>query len=170
MLDIYTSEACSGGVVHSLEEFLSRHDLTHLTEGGLIVDMACGKGTLLGLLKQRFPEAEYLGIDVRHDTIEDAAKEYPEIDFLRGDIMDTGLPSNSVSIATAVAIIDYANGRMDSSLSLPKYAKEIERVLIPGGIYFPWDIRFDEECTKHFVDAGLEQHDWLCLHIFQKRK
>ncbi|MBR9692005.1 class I SAM-dependent methyltransferase [Candidatus Woesearchaeota archaeon] len=170
-MDIYMAEHNAESFAEVLKDFLEKHDLTHLTEGGLIVDMGCGEGTFLAKLREYFPQARFLGIDSYGGVIESAAKEHPEITFQRGNIMDTKLPPSSVSIATSTAIIDYANGTMSRTLSLPDYANEMHRILIPGGTYYPFDLKFDEKCAKPFLESGFKQYEGLANYpVFQKQQ
>lgn len=51
-----------------------------------IVDLGCGTGNLTAILKQRWPDAEVLGIDGSDSMLDAARKASPDCGFLRADI------------------------------------------------------------------------------------
>ena len=59
-------------------------DLLHVQSGGRLLDVACGLGYLAAMAADRSVEA--VGIDISHDALQKAAKEYPQVGmFLLGD-------------------------------------------------------------------------------------
>jgi len=64
-------------------EILSRVDFT---ESNGIIDIGCGTGTFLGLIKQLVDgNSKLLGIDLSHEMIKIAHEKFPEIDFIVAD-------------------------------------------------------------------------------------
>jgi trans-aconitate 2-methyltransferase len=51
-----------------------------------LVDLGCGPGNSTAVLRQRWPEAEVLGIDTSAELLEAARRDHPGIDFQRGNI------------------------------------------------------------------------------------
>ena len=145
---------------------LEQNDLTDLTKS-LTVDLGCGDGKLLGKLKEIFPSGDYLGIDKDEIAIAMAKAKFPEIDFRQANIESTRLPTESVSLVTSVSIIDYANGALASDLCMPLFAREVHRILQPGGVYIPFDIGLEETYSHLFVDRGLSKLEWIGT-AFQK--
>ncbi|NPE09647.1 MAG: class I SAM-dependent methyltransferase, partial [Asgard group archaeon] len=65
------------------QEILSRVDFS---ESDGIVDIGCGTGTLLGLLKQQVNgNSMLLGVDISHEMIKIAHEKFPDIDFIVAD-------------------------------------------------------------------------------------
>jgi trans-aconitate 2-methyltransferase len=51
-----------------------------------LVDLGCGPGNSTAVLRQRWPEAEVLGIDTSAELLEAARRDHPGIEFQRGNI------------------------------------------------------------------------------------
>jgi trans-aconitate 2-methyltransferase len=56
-----------------------------------VYDLGCGPGNSTILLKERWPEATVIGLDVSQNMLDDAIKQYPDIQFMLGDIADFSL-------------------------------------------------------------------------------
>ena len=50
-----------------------------------IIDIGCGPGNSTAMLKEKWPEAEIIGIDFSDSMIEKAKTDYPDIQFAVGD-------------------------------------------------------------------------------------
>ncbi|SRR5579883_371053 len=59
----------------------------------LVYDLGCGPGNSTILLKNRWPEAEIIGLDSSEDMLNDAQNSYPDIKFMKGDIADFSAPN-----------------------------------------------------------------------------
>jgi ubiquinone/menaquinone biosynthesis C-methylase UbiE len=65
------------------QEILSRVDFSETNE---IIDIGCGTGTFLGLIKQLVNgNSKLLGIDISHEMIKIAHEKFPDIDFIVAD-------------------------------------------------------------------------------------
>lgn len=116
----------------------------------LLVDIGCGQGRLpLGLLQVQ-PRARYLGLDVCNTSIQwcnrHIARRFPSYEFAHLDVMNARYnPSGKqlksefqLPIGTAEAAIVYMWGVVTNMEPehLPTYAREIGRILRPGGKLF----------------------------------
>ncbi len=54
----------------------------------VIYDLGCGPGNSTILLKDRWPEAKVIGVDSSDSMLEQARKEYPDMEFIQGDIAE----------------------------------------------------------------------------------
>ena len=56
-----------------------------------VLDIGCGTGNLLRYLKSKcdYDESNYTGVDFSETMINSCIKQYPEAQFLRGDILET---------------------------------------------------------------------------------
>ncbi|NHJ33606.1 MAG: class I SAM-dependent methyltransferase [Asgard group archaeon] len=65
------------------QEILSRVDFSDFTG---IIDVGCGTGTFLGIIKQIVNgNGKLLGIDLSHEMIKIAHEKFPDIDFIVAD-------------------------------------------------------------------------------------
>lgn len=65
------------------QEILSRVDFSESKD---IIDIGCGTGTFLGLIKQRVDgNSKLIGVDISHEMIKIAHEKFPEIDFIVAD-------------------------------------------------------------------------------------
>lgn len=104
-------------------------DALALPVGGLLVDLACGRGGY-GLELARRADAQLVGIDFAPSALE-AARALAErrgqaADFRVGDLVATGLPD---AVADAVVVVDAIQFPRDPAASY----REIARILKPGG-------------------------------------
>jgi trans-aconitate methyltransferase len=60
--------------------------ITGIPHDGTVVDMMCGTGDLLGLLKKERPDVKATGVDLEGTYIEAARKHYPGIEFVQADV------------------------------------------------------------------------------------
>jgi SAM-dependent methyltransferase len=94
-------------------QLLARHGASHLTldwgsragqqlrfsvlagigdlAGGRILDVGCGLGDFAGWLEGRGIDADYTGIDLTAELVEQAARLHPRRRFLQGSILDAAL-------------------------------------------------------------------------------
>ncbi len=69
-----------------------------------IIDLGCGPGNSTQLLRQRFPEADIVGIDVSRAMLETAIKRVPSAQFLNQDI-SSWHPGHKVDLIFANAAL-----------------------------------------------------------------
>src|SRR5208337_159739 len=65
-------------------------------------DIGCGPGNSTEVLRERYPEAEIVGLDSSADMIEAARKRLPDVAFEVGDIVGWGGEGFDVILANAV--------------------------------------------------------------------
>ena len=53
-----------------------------------VIDLGCGPGNSTVLLKQRWPEAEVIGLDSSPQMLATARRDYPDIEFIEADLAD----------------------------------------------------------------------------------
>jgi SAM-dependent methyltransferase len=98
---------------------------------GLVVDLGCGTGILVGELRDAGYEA--MGVDLSPDMIEFACRAVPDAEFVVGSFFDAELPE-----CAAVTCIGQSFGyAFDSRNSLEELSRLFERIhqaLRPGGL------------------------------------
>ncbi len=145
-----------------IQEELNNAGLEHVA-GINTVDMGCGLGRVTAKLREQYPAGLYVGIDCDPRVLRMARKEFPDITFVSADVSNTKLESSSVSLVFSVHVLDYATRRMGSRrIHFPSMAREITRVLAPGGVYVAFDRHFDEVAfSEAFRALGFEEFEAL---------
>ena len=96
---------------------------------GTIVDLGCGTGYFSEVLKNKFPDANYIGMDLSDDMVNFAkAHHSSECAWLAGDAESLPFKSNSIDLVFSSLAIQWC-----SNLAL--LMKEVERVLSPNGCF-----------------------------------
>ncbi|WP_051361015.1 ubiquinone/menaquinone biosynthesis methyltransferase [Desulfuromonas sp. TF] len=92
------------------------------------VDLACGTGDIAFLLAEKYADGRVLGIDLTEPMLALARQRNrtPRVEFVRGDMAETGLADASIDIVTG----SYA---VRNAASLQPAFAEIRRILRPGG-------------------------------------
>lgn len=88
-----------------------------------ILDLGCGDGTRLGLLKT---DAEKVGVDISDYAIKKARKEYPNINFLETNIESLPFPDESFDLVYSMFVLEHVG-------SPGKVLTEAVRALKKGG-------------------------------------
>ncbi|HPC45782.1 MAG TPA: ubiquinone/menaquinone biosynthesis methyltransferase [Candidatus Latescibacteria bacterium] len=97
-----------------------------LPHRAVILDVGCGTGSVIRLLKRRFRSARYLGIDLSSRMLEKASLREPESDFCVGDAGSIPCRTESCDLVTTFFTTrNFAD--------LPAAVCEMMRVLKPGG-------------------------------------
>ena len=98
-------------------------------ERPVCLDLACGTGDLTRALAERYPRGRTIGLDQNAPMLDRARTRCAgraNIEFLRADMAQTGLPDGAVDVVTG----GYA---LRNSAELGPALDEIARVLRPGG-------------------------------------
>jgi ubiquinone/menaquinone biosynthesis C-methylase UbiE len=98
-----------------------------------IVDLGCGFGKSTRPFKQKWPDAEVIGIDLSAPVLRlahrHAADSGLDIKFRQADAQHTGLPDNSADLVTATMVVHELPPPVLGSV-----LTEAARVLAPGGL------------------------------------
>jgi SAM-dependent methyltransferase len=132
-------------------------DATHVTKGMRVLDIATGPGYAAAAAASRGAVAT--GIDFSTSMVEEARRQYPNVDFQQGD-------AEALSFADSTFDIVMMNFGM-LHLARPELAvKEAHRVLRPGGrfAFTVWD--HAEKCRGFAVVlAAIQKHGDLNVPI-----
>lgn len=91
-----------------------------------ILDFGCGTGIAYELIKERYPDAEYVGIDLSESMIAVGKKKYPKVNFIAMDCENLLLEDNSFDLVIARSILHHIPNP-DQAIA------GINRVLVVGG-------------------------------------
>jgi len=108
-----------------------------IAKGSLVLDLGCGNGRILELLKQT--EIEYLGIDFCEPLLEEARKLYPETKF---ELLDFTKDLNKLSKSDYIVSIAALHHIPTKALRL-KVFRELKSLLRPPGklLFTVWNLR-----------------------------
>jgi ubiquinone/menaquinone biosynthesis C-methylase UbiE len=119
-----------------------------------LVDLGCGFGKSTWVLKQAFPQAEVIGVDLAAPCLKLAhakceAMGLP-IRFIQADAADTGLEAASADLVTATMVIHEL-----PQPALKAFFAEAARLLKPGGILRVLDFQLTGDA---FRDLAVMEH------------
>jgi ubiquinone/menaquinone biosynthesis C-methylase UbiE len=119
-----------------------------------IVDLGCGFGKSTWPLKEAFPEAEVIGIDLSAPCLKLAARKAGErgleVRFRQANAADTGLESDSVDLVTSTMLVHEV-----PIPALEELFTEAARILAPGGILRFLDFQFTGDPLR---DMAMREH------------
>jgi ubiquinone/menaquinone biosynthesis C-methylase UbiE len=105
-----------------------------------ILDLGVSCGQLTVALKQRFPDAEVWGLDVGGPMVRYAHMRAVDlgvdVNFAQRLAEDTKFPDNHFDIVTSYILFHEVSRPACSEIM-----KEINRVLRPGGVFFPMEVK-----------------------------
>lgn len=96
------------------------------TPPGLIMDFACGQGRYFPVLKEAFPAARILGVDISHVGVQKARAQFPDERYTVG--MGEKLP-----LAGGVVDLIFSIETLEHVQDVRATVREWARVLRPGG-------------------------------------
>jgi len=127
-------------------------DALDLTAGERILDLACGAGRYSGLFA-----AEGLivtGLDYSRDLLLTAAREVPDVRFVRGDMRSLPFADSF----DAVLMFFTSFGYFETDAEHRRVLDEVARVLRPGGRFLLDYVRRDD-VIETLVPEGTEERD-----------
>ncbi len=108
-------------------------------------DLGCGPGQTTKYLHDL--EIKISGLDLSEKTVAEARKNYPEISFRRGNMLDLDFPDSSIAgIVSFYAIVHFTRSQVETAF------REIFRVLRQEGIFL---------LTFHIGDETIRQEEFL---------
>lgn len=106
---------------------------------GPIVDLGAASGRLAGVSRDVELSRQWVGVDIDAAAVEAARVEYPWAEFIVASADRIPLPDGSVSAVVASVLFS----SLPSSEFEAAIAREIARVLSPGGWLIWYDLRYD---------------------------
>lgn len=147
-LDCIYSDDLAYIIARNIHNFMRLSKKDSLLKSGPIVDLGCGSGAVLSELKKVYPLTKAIGID-RRPTY----RFEEDISYKMADIARTGLDDESVLVVLTVNMYDY----LGDSFSREDFFKEVNRILVPGGVYIPSELD-SRILTVPFKNSGYTSH------------
>jgi ubiquinone/menaquinone biosynthesis C-methylase UbiE len=121
---------------------------------GHIVDLGCGFGKSTWPMKEAFPGAEVVGIDLSAPCLKLAARKVRDrkldVHFRQANATDTGLEAASVDLVTSTMLVHEMPVE-----ALEELFVEASRILAPGGQLRFLDFRFTDDALR---DMAMREH------------
>lgn len=103
-------------------DLASRIALDHPAE---VMDIGCGPGNSTRVLRERWPDAHFSGLDSSEDMISKAKADLPDVDWMQGDVTTYAFPKEYDVVFSNAAI----QWMPDHKELIPK----LYRIVKPGG-------------------------------------
>ena len=119
----------------------------------IVLDLGCGTGYSAKFLNNKFPGAQYIGMDLSEDMARFSKSHHSsECEWVTGDAESLPFKSNSIDLIFSSLAIQWCT-------NLPILMQEIERVLTPGG-YFVFST---------LLDGTLKELKWAWSKVDNKQ-
>jgi tRNA (guanine-N7-)-methyltransferase len=142
----------------------------------LTLELACGKGEYALALAQRYPDRQFIGIDIKGERLWRGAKEALELGlsnlyFLRVyiDHLELYIPEASVDEIWIPFSDPYVKqGKETKRLTSPRFLAEYYRILRPHGmVHVKTDSPELAEYTREQISEGLAECAWDVTDIYE---
>ena len=129
MPDFVIRETESKSICNVIEAYMKGNNIS---ENELkIVDVGCGNGTTLEVLRIKFPTAEITGIEYNHELYK-LAKTRTGVEVYEGDLRDKNkLPNKRFNVVLSQRVIINIMNHDDQDLAL----KNLVQIMEPNGLY-----------------------------------
>ena len=117
-----------------------------IKDGYKILDLCCGSGDLIQIIKNINPNVEIIGLDFSSEMLEIAKKKNPNVEFIEGNAQDLPFNDNEFDII----VVGFG---LRNVLEKDKAIKEIQRVLKKGGQFLHLD--FEGKSKTSFLYDNL---------------
>ena len=128
-----------------------------------IADLGCGNGRFYKFLKKSKLNIDYVGVDNNTSLLEKAQKSFPNVKFVKGDLLTLPIQDNHIDTAIAIASLHH----IPSTKLREKAISEMFRILKKDGILIitVWNL-FQSKYKKYIWKSRLRhilsfgKYDW----------
>lgn len=129
----------------AIRRLLEAHGFFPLTNVR-VLDVGCGSGRELAALVEMGAEPDLLyGVDLLPERIEEASRQYPMLHFQCANAEDLDFPD---AYFTLVLLFTVFSSILDDGMA-HNIAREVQRVLKPGGAVLWYDFRYNNPWNPH---------------------
>jgi tRNA (uracil-5-)-methyltransferase TRM9 len=158
--------------------------IPYLPNSFKVLDLGCGNGRLLSVLKDSAKDFDYLGVDFSEQLINQAKKQWPDYKFQLSDMQAIDFPAQSFDCVVMIASFHHLYTKKERVYLLQK----INTILKPGGILFMtnwnlgqkkylsswfnrfWQKKVWNDCFVPYTLASSNKKYWRYYHHFTKRE
>lgn len=122
------------------------------SSGATMLDVGCGDGTLLGDVQHRWPDVALTGLDLQPERIAEARSKVPDATFVVASADELPFDDRTFDVVTAITLMS----SLPTQAMETDAAREITRVMRPGGWLVWFDLRYDNPNNKavHGITKG----------------
>lgn len=141
-----------------------------IKDGDKILDVGCGSGKLLKALAGK--KINYLGIDISQGLIKNAKEDFPDNNFIMGDILDLGsIPEINFDYVFCIAVLQHIPGKDLQIQAMRQLKNKISKngkiIITVWNIWkqekfkkLPWKFLMLKFIKKNKMDFGDILFDW----------
>lgn len=131
--------------------------IPYIKDNFKILDLGCGNGRLLKVLKESKSSIEYTGIDFSNKLIEQAKKDFPNYIFRVEDMNNLDFEENSFDMIFMIASFHH----LETKKERLELLKKINKWLKPGGYLFMtnWNL-FQKKYFKFLFKNIFKKKAW----------
>jgi len=131
--------------------------IPYIKDNFKILDLGCGNGRLLKVLKESKTNIEYIGIDFSNKLIEQAKKDFPDYVFKVEDMSNLDFEENSFDMIFMIASFHH----LETKKERLELLKKINKWLKPGGYLFMtnWNL-FQKKYFKFLFKNIFKKKAW----------
>lgn len=109
-----------------------------------VLDLGCGDGSLADVVRDAGVTATWTGVDLRQSVVEHAAAAHPWATFVEAAADNLPFSANSFDVVVCAVLFS----SLPSAVMEARVAREIRRVLRPGGWLVWYDLRYNNPWNK----------------------
>ncbi len=128
-----------------------------------ILDLGCGTGVILAMLEQRLPAARLVGLDISEGMLGEARRRMLRSDLITAVAESIPFPDSSFDVV-------YGNSVLHHMPDLDVVAREVSRVLRPGGVFVAFEPNTDSINGSRRLDCRILRLILKPLRSALKRK
>lgn len=132
-----------------------------LRDGASLLDVGCASGGLYNVLRQKYKGLRYTGIDIDAGCVEAARKEYPDAEFLAGELPQAKLQEDRFDVVVSLLTMSMQ----------PDYKNLIQELVRVSKQYVLFDLRlrYDgttvvDRDTSYFYYHGSGVRNYYIVH------
>ncbi|MBT4849245.1 class I SAM-dependent methyltransferase [Candidatus Parcubacteria bacterium] len=136
--------------------------IPYIKDQDKILDLGCGNGRILNLLKDTDTKYHYMGVDFSEELIKQARIKHPKAHFKVHDMARIDFPPESMDMVLMIASFHHLPNRVERL----KLLYRVNKWLKPGGYLFMtnWNL-WQKKYMKYFFKNFLKKNSWSDFYI-----
>ncbi|HTW77120.1 MAG TPA: class I SAM-dependent methyltransferase [Thermoplasmata archaeon] len=127
-----------------------------------VLELGCGGGGLLALIRERFQPARLVGTDFDPAQVQSARAFLtirwgdvpPTVELREADALRLPFPDASFDVVFAMMMLHHVESRPNQYVQRPRALQEVRRVLVPGGALVYSEIFRRQEIRRTLAELG----------------
>ncbi len=119
-----------------------------------IADIGCATGAFPNFLKTRFPKIEIVGIDYKDNLISKAKRDFPELEFCYGNVLDKNSIKKKFDVITLIGVLSIFDDYKKALDNLISWLNPSGRLIISGMVS-----EFEIDVFTKYKPSSLEYNE-----------